>query len=89
MSKLTKTVRALGTLTQAVDSHVSVYITFPVPENVDFKSSIPKFYEITKKVTKDLLYYGYAENGHNLMVRVKNIKKQHVIISCVFFLGRL
>merc|ERR1719483_289954 len=54
---------------QAIDSHVSVYITFPVPDHVDFKSSIPKFYEITKKTTSDLIYYGYAECGNNLMVQ--------------------
>merc|ERR1739838_131594 len=63
-------------MSQAVDSHVSVYITFPVPENVDFKSSIPKFYDITKKCAKDLIYYAYAENGSNLMVQegFKNAK---------------
>jgi len=57
---------AMSTL---ADTHVSVYITFPVPEHVDFKSSIPRFYEITKKITKDLIYYAYAENGSNLMVQ--------------------
>ena len=52
------------------DTHVSIYITFPVSEAVDFKSSIPRFYEITKKSNKDLIYYAYAQNGSNLMVQV-------------------
>ena len=60
-------------MSQVVDSHVSVYVTFPVPEHVDFKSSIPKFYEITKQSTKDLIYYGYAENGNSLMVQVSTL----------------
>ena len=60
-------------MSPAADTHVSVYITFPVPENVDFKSSIPKFYDITKKSNKELIYYAYAENGSNLMVQVFNI----------------
>ena len=57
-------------MSTAADTHVSVYITFPVPANVDFKSSIPRFYEITKKCNKDLIYYAYAQNGCNLMVQV-------------------
>ena len=57
-------------MSPAADTHVSVYITFAVPEAVDFKSSIPRFYEITKKSNKDLIYYAYAQNGSNLMVQV-------------------
>jgi len=46
-----------------------VYITFHVPNSVDFKSSIPKFYEISKKFKDGLLYYAYAENDRSLMVQ--------------------
>ena len=57
-------------MTSCIDSHLSVYITFPVPNNVDFKASIPKFYEISKNFKDGLLYYAYAENGRSLMVQV-------------------
>ena len=51
------------------DTHVSIYTTFTVPPDVDFKSSIPEFYKLTKETSKDLLYYSYAQDNRNLMVQ--------------------
>merc|ERR1712037_338716 len=49
--------------------HVALAVMFDVPAGEDYRSHIPKFYEITKSGTDGCLYYGFATCGNKLLCR--------------------
>jgi len=51
------------------DKHIALAVMFDVPAGEDYKSHIPKFYEITKSGTDGCLYYGFATCGNKLLCR--------------------
>jgi len=65
------------------DKHIALAVMFDVPAGEDYRSHIPKFYEITKSGTDGCLYYGFATCGNKVF-----IAKQHFFetyLFCQFF----